>query len=82
MKEDSKKTNESKPSTVSVYLPSENIGPFLEGAINGRVFRIPTDRVVEVSPQIAAVIRESRSALAEGERAVSAYRSATGRRIG
>lgn len=77
-----KKTNESKEPTVSVFLPSESIGPFLEGAINGKIFRIPTDRVVEVPVRIAEVIKESRSAIAEGARAVSAFRGTGGRKIG
>ena len=84
MEKESKKTmtNEPKEPTVSIYLPGEGIGPFLEGAINGVAFRIPTDKVVEVPKRIAAVIRESRSALQEGARAVSAYRDVGGRKIG
>ena len=69
-------------STVSIYLPGESIGPFLEGAVNGVAFRIPTDRVVEVPKRIAAVIRESRAALQQGARMVSAYRDIGGRKIG
>ena len=77
------KENETKKEpTVAIYLPGESVGPFLEGAINGVTFRIPSDRVVEVPERIAKVIRASRSALQEGERAVSAYRNAGGRKIG
>ena len=84
MKEESKKTNvnKQKEPTVSIYLPSESVGPFLEGAVNGVAFRIPTDKVVEVPKRIAAVIRESRAALQEGARMVSAYRDVGGRKIG
>ncbi len=74
--------NEQQEPMTSIYLPSEGIGPFLEGAINGVAFRIPTDRVVEVPKRIAAVIRESRAALQEGARMVSAYRDASGRKLG
>ena len=76
------KTCEPKEPTVSIYLPGESIGPFLEGAVNGVAFRIPTDRVVEVPKRIAAVIRESRAALQHGARMVSAYRDIGGRKIG
>lgn len=82
MKDELKKSNPAAETTVSVYLHPENIGPYLEGAINGCVFRIPTGRVVEVSARIAAVIRESQSALVEGEQAVSAFRGANGRKLG
>ena len=76
------KTCEPKEPTVSIDLPGESIGPFLEGAVNGVAFRIPTDRVVEVPKRIAAVIRESRAALQQGARMVSAYRDIGGRKIG
>jgi hypothetical protein len=84
MKNENKNTtvNEKKEQTVSVYLPSDGIGPYLEGAINGVAFRIPTGKVVEVPKRIAAVIRESRSALESGARSVSAYRGVGGRKIG
>lgn len=71
-----------KEPTVSIYLPAETTGPFLEGAINGVTFRIPAGRIVEVPKRIADVIRESRSSLQEGERAVAAFRDAGGRKLG
>ena len=76
------KTCEPKEPTVSIYLPVETTGPFLEGAINGVTFRIPAGRIVEVPKRIADVIRESRSSLQEGERAVAAFRDAGGRKLG
>ena len=68
--------------TVSVYIPQEGTGDFLEGAINGVNFRIPTGKVVEVSVPIANVIAESRRGILEGERAVETYAKQGGRRIG
>ncbi len=84
MKKENQNTaaNEAKEEIVSICLSADGIGPFLEGAINGVVFRIPTGKVVDVPKRIAALIRESRSALEEGADAVSAYRNAGGRRIG
>ena len=67
---------------VSVYLPSEGTGAFLEGALNGVNFRIPTDKVVEVPKRIANVIVESRKQIPESVRAVESYTGAGGRKIG
>ncbi len=68
--------------TVSIYLPSDGTGAFLEGCLNGVNFRIPTDTLVEVPKRIADVVRESRSELIRGARAVEAFASQGGRRIG
>ena len=67
---------------VAVYVPSEGTGPYLEGALNGVNFRIPTDTVVELPRRIANVIAESRRGIAEGSRAVEAYAGTGGRKIG
>ncbi len=67
---------------VAVYVPSDGTGAFLEGALNGVSFRIPTDTVVEVPQRIADIIAESRRGIASGSRAVEAFKSAGGRKIG
>jgi hypothetical protein len=67
---------------VSVYIPSEGTGAFLEGAVNGVTFRIPTDTVVELPRRIADVIAESRRGILAGSRDVEAYLGTGGRRIG
>jgi hypothetical protein len=67
---------------VSVYLPSEGIGPFLEGALNGVNFRIPTGTMVEVPKRIARILQESRRELMTGARAAEAYTMTGGRKIG
>lgn len=67
---------------VSVYIPSEGTGAFLEGALNGKTFRIPTDTVVTVPRRIARVIAESRKELLEGSRAAEAFAGVGGRKIG
>lgn len=77
--------NESKAkgeALVSIFLPADGTGAFLEGAINGVNFRIPTDTLVEVPKRIADVIRESRRTLLNGSRALEAYASQGGRKIG
>lgn len=67
---------------VSVYVPSEGTGAFLEGALNGVTFRIPTDTVVELPQRIADVIAESRRGMRASRRDVEAFTGAGGRRIG
>ena len=68
--------------TVSVYVPNDGAGAFVEGAFNGVTFRIPTDTLVEVPARIAAILKESRTTLLEGSRAVEAYRDLGGRKLG
>lgn len=68
--------------TVTVYIPSDGTGAFLEGALNGVNFRIPTDRTVEVPRYIADVIAESRKEIRKGANDVEAFMRNGGRRIG
>ena len=68
--------------TASVYIPSDGIGPFLEGALNGVSFRIPTGTVVEVPKRIARVIAESIRQIPDGRGAVEPYIGVGGRKIG
>ena len=77
-----KPTNTGSEKTVSVYIPSEGTGAYLEGALNGVNFRIPTDTLVSVPERIARVIAESRRTLLEGARAAEAYGQAGGRKLG
>ncbi len=67
--------------TVSVYIPTEGNGAFIEGAINGVNFRIRTGAVVELPARIADVLKESRAALVSGEAAVCAFTAAGGKRL-
>ena len=71
-----------KEQRVSIYLPDDGVGAYLEGAVNGVNFRIPTETVVEVPAHIAAVLKESRRTLLEGGRAVEAFKTAGGRKLG
>lgn len=85
------KKNESKPvetpkeaqePTVSVFIPAESNGAFLEGALNGVNFRIPTDRIVEIPERIARIVKESRKGLTDAAEAVAAFAESGGRKIG
>ena len=80
-KTESKEPKTAEP-TVSVWIPSEGVGPYLEGALNGENFRIPTDTVVTVPKRIAKILQESRRELLEGARAMEAYAANGGRKLG
>ena len=68
--------------TVAVWFPSAGVGPYVEGALNGVNFRIPTDTVVTVPVRIARIRQKSRKELQSGVRAAEAYTSAGGRKLG
>ena len=68
--------------TITIILPEAGNGPYVEGALNGVNFRIPTDKLVEVPRRIAKVIAESRRGIPEGSRAVEAFTEVGGRKIG
>ena len=67
---------------VTVYLPSDGKGAYLEGALNGVNFRIPTDQLVTVPRRIMRVTAESRKELLAGSRATEAYSAVGGRKLG
>ena len=46
--------------TIRMILPEAGNGPFVEGALNGVNFRIPTGVPVEVPLRIYRVLEESR----------------------
>ncbi len=46
--------------TIRLILPEAGNGPYVEGALNGVNFRIPTGVPVEVPMHIYAVLEESR----------------------
>lgn len=75
-------TKKTQEPTVLVWIPGNGSGAFVEGAVNGVTFRIPTDTQVEVPARIAAILRESRRTLLEGSSAVEAYRDLGGRKLG
>ncbi|MBQ3488047.1 MAG: hypothetical protein IJI97_09465 [Clostridia bacterium] len=46
---------------IRLILPKEGYGPYVEGALNGVNFRIPTGVPVEVPMRIYRVLEESRT---------------------
>ncbi len=48
--------------TIRVILPEAGYGPYVEGALNGVNFRIPTGVPVDVPLRIYGVLEESRRA--------------------
>ncbi len=81
-KTEPKETGTDREATVSVCIPSEGTGAFLEGALNGVSFRIPTDTVVTVPKRIARILQESRRTLQNGARAAEAFTATGGRKLG
>ena len=81
-KTEPKEIGTDREATVSVCIPSEGTGAFLEGALNGVSFRIPTGTVVEVPKRIARVIAESIRQIPDGRGAVEPYTGVGGRKIG
>ena len=69
------------PTNVSIYLPREGNGAFVEGAINGVNFRVRTGTVVQVPAHIASVLIESRRATELGEATVGAFAAPGGKRL-
>ena len=51
---------EHREETIRVILPEAGNGPYVEGALNGVNFRIPTGVPVEVPLHIYRVLEESR----------------------
>ncbi len=68
-------------STVSIYLPTEGNGPFIEGALNGTNFRVKTGCVVEVPAYIAALLAESASGMRIAEKNVEEFAREGGKRL-
>ena len=73
--------NQELEQTISVYLPEEGNGPYVEGALNGVSFRIRTGTVVEVPERIAAILAASRTGLSVDAEAVGAFVEAGGKRL-
>ena len=69
-------------SKVPVYVIGDGTGAFVEGALNGVNFRLPTNRIVEVPEAIARILEESRKGLTDSEYALESFSRNGGRKIG
>ena len=67
---------------VPVYVIGEGNSAFVEGALNGVNFRLPTNRIVEVPEEIALILEESRKGLIDSEYALESFSRNGGRKIG
>ena len=67
---------------VLVLLPGDKGEGYVEGAVNGVNFRIPTGRAVEIPAHILRVLEQSRQELLQGERRTEVYASRDGKKLG
>ena len=68
--------------TIRMILPEAENGPFVEGAINGVNFRIPTGVPVEVPLRIYRVLEESWRGDPAQEQWMSGFTATGGRKLG
>ena len=66
---------------IRLILPAAGNGPFVEGAINGVNFRIPTEVPVDVPMRIYRVLEESRRADPAAEQWMNGFTAAGGMRL-
>ena len=66
---------------IRVILPEAENGPYVEGALNGVNFRIPTGVLVEVPARIWAVLEQSRQGDPAYEQWMKGFTAAGGRKL-
>ena len=67
---------------IRLILPETGNGPFVEGALNGVNFRIPTGVAVDVPMRIYRVLEESRRVDPAIEQWMNGFTAAGGRKLG
>ena len=66
---------------IRLILPKEGYGPYVEGALNGVNFRIPTGVPVEVPLHIYRVLEESRRGDPANDQWMNSFTAAGGRKL-
>ena len=66
---------------IRLILPKAENGPYVEGALNGVNFRIPTGVPVDVPLRIYRVLEESRRVDSASEQWVNGFTAAGGQRL-
>lgn len=67
--------------TIRLILPKEGNGPYVEGALNGVNFRIPTGVPVDVPVRIYRVLEQSRQADPAMAQWMNGFTAAGGRKL-
>ena len=67
--------------TIRMILPEAGNGPYVEGAINGVNFRIPTGVSVEVPLRIFRVLEESRQESCAAEQWINGFTAIGGQKL-
>jgi len=68
--------------TIRLILPEAGNGPFVEGALNGVNFRIPTGVLVNVPLRIYRVLEESRRTDPASEQWMNGFTATGGQKLG
>ena len=68
--------------TIRLILPEAGNGPYVEGALNGVNFRIPTGVPVEVPLRIYRVLEESRTEDPSAQWMTEGFTAVGGRKLG
>jgi len=67
---------------IRLILPREGYGPYVEGALNGVNFRIPTGVPVEVPLRLYRVLEESRRGDPTARLVTEGFTAVGGRKLG
>ena len=67
--------------TIRLILPEAGNGPYVEGALNGVNFRIPTGVPVDVPLRISRVLEDSRRGDPANEQWMNGFTAAGGRKL-
>ena len=67
--------------TITIILPEAGNGPYVEGALNGVNFRIPTGVPVDVPVRIWRVLEESRRTDPAAARWMDGFTAAGGQKL-
>ena len=67
--------------TIRLVLPKAENEPFIEGALNGVNFRVPTGVPVDVPLRIYTVLEESRRTDPASEQWMNGFTAAGGRKL-
>ena len=69
-------------SCITIYIPAEGNGDFVDGCLNGKNFRIKTGVMVEVPPYIARILTTSNHAQRMSERMAAGFAGSGGKKVG
>ncbi|MCL2695268.1 MAG: hypothetical protein FWE69_02965 [Clostridiales bacterium] len=75
-------TKETKSKTVTIYIPEQGNGAYVDGCLNGKNFRVKTGVMVEVPLYIARILEGAKRAKRMSERGVASFVTPGGKKVG